>query len=671
MSMTPSVTVVMTAYSNFEYLPAAIESVLDQDIGDFEFILVDDGSTGDIRPIIAPYLGRLRYIRQDNRGPGVARDTGVDAAQAEFIAFCDSDDIQHGFRLSSHAALLRSFPDAAMVFSDLATFDGDVVTFPSTLRERQLGLFRRDFHEAISEAFGKPTSCAALGIHVPRELEKHPVYSGHVPGLIAARHVAWDGASMFRKSMMLTVGGHDPTLRYLEDWSFVSQLSKKYELVFWDVPAYLYRQHSDQLTKQSIQVAARSYRDVVEKVWKDDVGLAADFPQLHKELVSIAYLRNAHCAMDAGEYVRAKADLVNCIRAVPLRRHGYTQMIRCTLGQTTEKVRNTIGWLGSSIDARNFRVARRPAFGIAGALAILVAIGMFSSEFTSILNLNKTDTSPERVALGGNPEQTPEEIAQGIVDPIYLLWANGRILEAFERSQSVVHELPLLPSDDIRQHVVAKLVGFSVSLGRIEDAIALSEKLLDIELRTELQAAISFANGDKESMRKLLETDSTFKESSTALLMSMVGLRDRAVELVSSAAVPEQLMPRMNVISAMAAMQAGDKKGAKEQFEAATKQLDISDAGYFFVATDMLAGIVKSEGDIDAAIGILENTMAQRDAAVRNGSAIFWLMCQKNLAAMYDQSSRKGEADALERKLRERLILADKSFPLAQSLIEA
>jgi len=665
--MNTSVSVVMTAHGDLQYLVAAIESVLNQqNISSFEFILVDDGSEADVSSIIAPYRDRLHYIRQDNQGTGAARNTGVRAAQTEFIAFCDSDDIQLDYRLSTHAALLRAHPDAALVFSDLATYEEGRVTSESTLRERDLGVDQSDFDSAISRAFGKPTNCAQLGIDVPEELTRRSVFDGRVPALIASRHVAWDGASMFRRSAILAVGGHDPDLTYMEDWCLVSRLSKDYDLVFWDAPVLWYRQHSGQQTRQSIETAVRAYRDVVVNVWKDDEKLIADHPGLHKELVSTAYLRNVHYAMEAKDYTRARTDVMSCIRAAPLDRRGYTQMLRCNLRALGDWFRG----IGGAAVAYERRVEMKFATGLVGALAVVLFIGVISGKYLLPSGISESETTTPQVARKADATLSPDVVIKGFSEPVYSAWAEGDIDKALGESQRLLQRLPLLP-ERVRRDLIVDMVKFSVGLGRIDDARVLTDKLQDSDLQLELQASISFAVGDTSRMRDLLSTGSNFTDPSTALLMSMVGLNDKALEVEARAEATDELTPRANVILAMAAMQADGKIEAKRRFRTATNELDVSDEGYYFVALDMYSRMLNSEGDLEGSIKVLENTMLQRDLAIRNGSTIFWLMCQRQLATLYRASGRDKDADELESVLRDRLALADESFPLRRSLGEA
>lgn len=91
---TPTVSVVLPTYNRAHLLPRAIQSVLDQTYTDFELIVVDDGSADDTPAVMEGYTDdRVRYIRYEpNRGANAARNVGIRAARAHFIAFQDSDD---------------------------------------------------------------------------------------------------------------------------------------------------------------------------------------------------------------------------------------------------------------------------------------------------------------------------------------------------------------------------------------------------------------------------------------------------------------------------------------------------------------------------------------------------------------------------------------------------
>ena len=86
------VSVVIPAYNIEEYIGRAIKSVLAQTRPADEIIVVDDGSTDGTAAEIKKFDEQVRYIRQENSGPGAARNTGIKAARYEWIAFLDGDD---------------------------------------------------------------------------------------------------------------------------------------------------------------------------------------------------------------------------------------------------------------------------------------------------------------------------------------------------------------------------------------------------------------------------------------------------------------------------------------------------------------------------------------------------------------------------------------------------
>lgn len=92
----PQVSVIIPTYNCVHYLKDSITSVLNQSYGDFELIIVDDGSTDNTEAIIKTYSGdpRVKYIKKHNRvGLSAARNTGIKIAQGELIVFLDADDI--------------------------------------------------------------------------------------------------------------------------------------------------------------------------------------------------------------------------------------------------------------------------------------------------------------------------------------------------------------------------------------------------------------------------------------------------------------------------------------------------------------------------------------------------------------------------------------------------
>ena len=99
----PLVSVIMPAYNSEKYIGKSIESVLAQDYGKFELIIVDDGSKDGTKSIVEQYAKndiRIELLEQANQGVSVARNKGLDTATGEYVAFLDSDDLWDADNLS-------------------------------------------------------------------------------------------------------------------------------------------------------------------------------------------------------------------------------------------------------------------------------------------------------------------------------------------------------------------------------------------------------------------------------------------------------------------------------------------------------------------------------------------------------------------------------------------
>lgn len=100
------ITVVMPCYNSAAHLREAISSVLRQTYADVELVVVDDGSTDASPEILGEFEGRIVVHRQANRGPGPARNRGIELGSGELFAFLDADDYWDDHCLETlHSAL--------------------------------------------------------------------------------------------------------------------------------------------------------------------------------------------------------------------------------------------------------------------------------------------------------------------------------------------------------------------------------------------------------------------------------------------------------------------------------------------------------------------------------------------------------------------------------------
>ena len=91
----PKVSVIVPVYNTEKYLKQCIDSISSQTLSQIEIILVDDGSKEECALLcdeLAQSDSRIKVIHKTNAGPGLARNTGMEASSGEYIGFVDSDD---------------------------------------------------------------------------------------------------------------------------------------------------------------------------------------------------------------------------------------------------------------------------------------------------------------------------------------------------------------------------------------------------------------------------------------------------------------------------------------------------------------------------------------------------------------------------------------------------
>lgn len=208
------VSVVIPCYKQAHFLSEAIQSCLDQNYTDKEIIVVNDGSADNTSEVVAAFGNKIVYIEQENKGLSAARNTGIKAAQGEYIALLDSDDVCLPGRLTTQVAYLETHPDVGLIVSDAVHYDGEKLL------------------ELRSKTAGKP--------HKTDDFRWETVNYCPTPSTFMVRRECFKVIGFFDERMT----------RAGEDWLFAVQVSLKFKLAFINVPTILYRIHTANATRK-------------------------------------------------------------------------------------------------------------------------------------------------------------------------------------------------------------------------------------------------------------------------------------------------------------------------------------------------------------------------------------------------------------------------------------
>lgn len=104
-----SVSIIIPAFNAAKTIKKTIDSIINQSFTDWEVIVIDDGSSDNLKEVISEFNeNRIQYYFQDNSGPGAARNNGIEKASGNYLMFVDADDIIHRDYISRLVFLLEN-----------------------------------------------------------------------------------------------------------------------------------------------------------------------------------------------------------------------------------------------------------------------------------------------------------------------------------------------------------------------------------------------------------------------------------------------------------------------------------------------------------------------------------------------------------------------------------
>lgn len=286
MSSPPAISVVIPAYNAAQYLSEAIESVLSQTHQDFELIVVDDGSTDGTEDVVQRYGDRVGYLRQENRGPGAAKNLGIKNSRGSLIATLDADDRWLPDKLEKQREYMQSHSEVGLVYSNCSTFDSNGI---------------------MTEAYD--------GTH-------RKVYRGQVFDKLLLKNFIASITVMIRRECLERVGLFPEHLKISEDWHLWLRLAKEYQVGYISDPLAMYRWQTQSLTWN--YAASYPYR---LRVLEEIENLYRDYFQTRQRLIRRArggvLMRYGYALFNAGDFKNSRDKYIRSIRENPFQFRSY------------------------------------------------------------------------------------------------------------------------------------------------------------------------------------------------------------------------------------------------------------------------------------------------------------------------------------------------------------
>ncbi len=290
----PLVSVVIATYNMGQYLPQAVDSILQQTWKNLEVIVVDDGSTDNTPDVMLNYSNdsRVNFIRNENQGQPKAKNCGINNTKGNFIAFCDADDFWEGNKLEIQMPLFAN-PRVGVVYSEVSFID-----------EHNRRYSKQD-HEVR--------------------------HSGKITNQMLIENFVPFGTSVIRRKCIEQDGIFDEEFRMGIDWDLWLRYSLNWEFMYAPEKTYVYRVWSGQMSN--------NYRGRYDHAKR----ILTKFVDLHSPQLNPVFIKKAWADMyirEAAIYARNERlflmPLKNIIRGIaldPLTFYGWKALIKLLIGR--------------------------------------------------------------------------------------------------------------------------------------------------------------------------------------------------------------------------------------------------------------------------------------------------------------------------------------------------
>lgn len=275
MTREPLVSAVIPAFNAERFIRTAVQSALAQTYASLEVIVVDDGSTDRTGAIAQGFGKQVHYVWQGNQGVAAARNTGIELARGELIAFLDADD--------------EWLPDKTTTQVTALLADGAIAAFTATRYVDEMS-----GHEWIESCPAQPDVVQAL--------------------LVSSAIVGPPSAALVRRQALRDVGGFDRQLSQSADWDMWLRLAMIGRFSVTDEPLVRYRVHNTNMSRDARLLEADTLR-VFRKFFASADG--ARYAHLKRRAYSNHYLIFSGSYLHARDLVASARCLAHAVRYRP------------------------------------------------------------------------------------------------------------------------------------------------------------------------------------------------------------------------------------------------------------------------------------------------------------------------------------------------------------------
>ena len=301
----PAVSVVMPVYNALRYLHDAVTSILQQTFRDFEFIILDDGSTDGSLELLKAFAAadrRVRLIAGEHVGYVELLNRGLAMARADLVARMDADDFALPQRLEKQVAYLREHPDCVLVGSQVIMMDKDSLP--------------------IAEMPG-----------IPLEHEKIDEYL-----MLAGWPIVHPAVAM-RRDAVLAAGCYDPAARPHEDHDLFLKLAERGRLANLPEVLLRYRRHYESVIYSEEKAGGKGITPLVAAA-RQRRGLPPAPPEPWRDVVvpqsqRLRKQRQTWCwwALKAGNIKTARKHALALVRSAPFDLESWRVMYCAVRGR--------------------------------------------------------------------------------------------------------------------------------------------------------------------------------------------------------------------------------------------------------------------------------------------------------------------------------------------------